>query len=144
MSTGTSLAIMAICQLIATVAIVVAAAGLVVAIILFKRMISAKVDEMMNRVQPILDQTKDIAQQAKETAEKVSEKMDSIMTKADDTVEKVSSRMDSVSAKVEEAVSPHAATFAGYAAAALKAFQLFQQISVTKQAAKTSSSKKSK
>ena len=142
MSTGTSLGIMAICQLISSCAIVVAAAGLVVAIILFKRMISAKVDEMMNRVQPILDQTKDIAQQAKETAELVSQKVDSIMTKADDTAGKVSSRLDSVSAKVEEAVSPHAATFAGYAAAALKAFQLFQQISATKHAAKPSSSKK--
>ena len=128
MSTETSLGIIAICQLIATIAIVAAAAGLVIAIIYFKRMINSKIDEMMNRVQPILDQTKEIAQQAKETAELVGEKVDSIMTRADNTAEKVSSRMDSVTAKVEEAVSPQAATFAGYAAAALKALQLFQQI----------------
>jgi predicted RNA-binding protein Jag len=137
MSTGTSLGIIAVCQLIATIAIIVAAAGLVVAIILFKRMISSKIDEMMNRVQPILDQTKEIAQQAKETAEMVSEKVDSIMTRADNTAEKVSSRMDSVTAKVEEAVSPQAATFAGYAAAALKALQLFQQIAAVKQGPKS-------
>jgi len=141
MSTTTSLGIMAICQLIATVAILVAAAGLVCAIILFKRMISAKIDEMMNRVQPILDQTKDIARQAKETAEKVSEKVDSIMTKADDTAGKVADRMDSVTAKVEEAVSPQAATFAGYAAAALKAVQLFQKLASVKQSAKPSRGK---
>lgn len=142
MSTATSLGIIAICQLIATIAIVAAAAGLVVAIVFFKRMIGSKIDEMMNRVQPILDQTKEIAQQAKETAELVSEKVDSIMTRADNTAEKVSSRMDSVSAKVEQAVSPQTANVAGYVAAALKAFQLFRDIAAVSKAVKPEPDKK--
>ena len=142
MSTQTSLAIMAICQLLATIAIITAAVGLIYVVIFFKRMISDKVDEMINRIQPILDETKGVAQHARETAEMVSEKVDSIMTKAENTAGNVTSRMDSVSAKVEEAVSPQAASAAGYAVAAVKAFQLFQQISTIKQTVKKSAPKK--
>ena len=142
MSTQTSLAIMAICQLLATAAIVTAAVGLVYVAIFFKRMVSDKVDELINRVQPILDETKSVAQQARETAEMVSDKVDSIMSKAEDTAGRVTGRMDSVSAKVEEAVSPQAASAAGYAVAAVKAFQLFQQIANIKHTAGKSSTKK--
>lgn len=128
MSSHASLTTIAICQLITTVMIFLTAAGLIIAIIMFKRMIGAKIDEAMNRVQPIIDQTKEIAEQAKETAEKVSEKLDSIMTKAESTATKVSDRMDSVTAKVEQSVSPQAATIAGYVTAGLKAAQLFKDI----------------
>jgi len=141
MSSESSLAIIAICQLVATIAILAAAAGLIALIFCFKRMITRKIDEVMDRLKPILDETKAVAEQARATAEKVSEKVDSIMTKADDTAGKVADRMDSVTAKVEEAVSPQAATFAGYAAAAVKAFQLFQKIASVKQSAKPSREK---
>jgi methyl-accepting chemotaxis protein len=141
MSREASLAIIAICQLIATVAIVVAAAGVIALIFCFKRMVNRKIDEILGRVQPIIDEAKAITEQARQTAEKLSDKVDSIMTKAEDTASKVTDRMDSVSAKVAEAVSPQAATFAGYATAAVKAFRLFQQLVSAKQSAKPSRDK---
>lgn len=136
MSTEHALSTIAICQLITTIMVFLTAGALIAVIFLFKRMVSQKADELMSRVQPIVDDAKAVAEQAKETAEKVSEKVDSIMTKAEDTADKVTTRMDSVTAKVEEAVSPQAATVAGYAVAAMKAFQLFQQVAAVKQAAK--------
>lgn len=134
MPTQTSLAIMAICQLIATIAMVAAAVGIVVLILSFKRMISAKIDEMMNRLEPIVKDARSIAEQARETAEKVSEKVDSIMTKADETAEKVAVRMDTVTSAVAQAVSPQASAIAGYATAALKVFQLIQRLTSAKRA----------
>ena len=136
MSTQTALTWIAICQMLATLSILAVAIGLLVAVFSFKKLISDKIDQTMNRLQPILDQTKEIAEQAKETAEHVSEKVDIIMTKVEGTAEKVTSRVDNVTAKVEDAVSPQAATVAGYAAAAVKAFQLFQTIASVKQATK--------
>jgi predicted PurR-regulated permease PerM len=136
MSTSVALTIIAICQMLATIAVVIAAGAIVAGIFIFKKLISDKIDQALNRVQPILDQTKEIAEQAKETAEHVSEKVDIIMTKVEGTADKVTSRMDNVTAKVEDAVSPQAATVAGYAAAAVKAFQLFQTIASVKQATK--------
>lgn len=135
MSSDASLTTIAICQLITTLMIFLTAAALIVAIFMFKKMVSDKVDELMNRVQPIVDQTKQIAEQAKETAEKVSEKVDSIMTKAESTAAKVTERMDNVTAKVEQSVSPQAANIAGYVAAGLKALQLFKDISAVRQSA---------
>lgn len=136
MSTSDALTAIAICQMLSTLAVLAAAAGLLIAVFMFKKLISDKIDQAMNRVQPILDQTKQIAEQAKETAELVSDKVDVIMTKVEGTADKVTSRMDNVTAKVEGAVSPQAATVAGYAAAAVKAFQLFQTIASVKQATK--------
>lgn len=136
MSTQTALTWIAICQMLATLSILAVAIGLLVAIFTFKKLISDKIDQAMNRVQPIIDQTKEIAEQAKETAESVSEKVDIIMTKVEGTADKVTSRVDNVTAKVEDAVSPQAATVAGYAAAAVKAFQLFQTIASAKHATK--------
>jgi len=132
MSSEASLTTIAVCQLITTLMIFLTTAALIVAIIMFKKMVSAKIEELMNRVQPIVDQTKEIALQAKETAEKVSEKVDSIMTKAESAATKVTDRMDSVSAKVEESVTPQAANIAGYVAAGLKALQLFRDISAVR------------
>lgn len=136
MSTESSLTAIAICQIITTAMVFLTAAALVVVVFMFKRMVNQKIEEVMNRVQPIIDQTQQVAQQARETAEMVGEKVDSIMTKAESTAGRVTERMDSVSAKVEEAISPKAATVAGYAAAALRALQLFQQVAAVKETVK--------
>lgn len=140
-STQTSLGIIAICMLIATLSIVAVAVGILVIICTFKRMVARKIDEVMNRVEPIVSDAKAIAEQARETAEKVSEKVDSIMTKADDTAGKVASRMDTVTATIAQAICPQAPAIAGYANAALKVYQLFQQFASTKHAAKSSTEK---
>ncbi len=137
----TSLAIIAICQLIATVAIVAAAIGIIVLIFSFKRMVNKKIDEIMDRVEPIVKDAKSIAEQARETADKVSEKVDSIMTKADDTAGKVAGKMDIVASAIAQAVSPQASAVTGYATAALKVFQLIQQFTSGRQAAKASAEK---
>lgn len=136
MSTEHALIWIAVCQTVTTLMVFLTAGALIYVFLKFKQMISEKADEVTKRIQPILDQTQQIAVQAKQTAELVSEKVDSIMTKAETTAGNVTDRMDSVSAKVEEAVSPQAAQVAGYAVAAVKAFQLFQQIAAVKQAAK--------
>lgn len=141
MSTQASLTIIAICQLLTMITVVAIGGAVIYAIFMFRRFISGKIDEILNRIQPILDQTKDIAVQAKETAEKVSEKVDSIMTKAETTATKVSERMDNVTAKVEESVSPQAANIAGYIAAGLKALQLFKDISAVKGSASSTKHK---
>ena len=64
-------------------------------------------------MQPVVDQAMSIAEQAKETAEKVSDKVDSIMTKAEDTADKVTDKVQSVSDKVEEAVNPQSSQSRG-------------------------------
>jgi hypothetical protein len=133
MSTQASLTLIAICQVVTMLMVVAIGAGLIYAILMMKKMISQKVDELMNRVQPIVDQTKDIAEQAKQTAEMVSEKVDSIMSKAEGTATRVTERMDNVTAKVEESVTPQAANIAGYVAAGLKALQLFKDISAARE-----------
>lgn len=129
MSNSASMTIIAVCQLLTTTMVVVIGVGLIYALLKMKKMLNDKMDDLMNRVQPIVDQTKEIAEQAKETAEKVSEKVDSIMTKAEGTATRVTERMDNVTAKVEESVTPQAANIAGYVAAGLKALQLFRDIS---------------
>jgi len=141
MPSETSLAIIAVCQLIITVALVAAAVGIVVVMLSFKRMINKKMDEMMDRVEPIVKDAKSIAEQARETAEKVSEKVDSIMTKADDTADKVAGRLDSVTSAIAAAVSPQAPAIAGFATAALKVYQVFQQFTSARQADKSAEKK---
>lgn len=134
MSIETSVTWIAICQIIITLMVFLTAAALIFVLIKFKKLVSDKVDEALSRVQPIVDQTREIAEQAKDTAEKVSEKVDSIMTKAETTATKVTERMDNVTAKVQESVSPQAVNIAGYVAAGLKALQLFKDISAARSA----------
>lgn len=128
MNEGTALTTIAICQLIMTAAGVVAVAGLIYAIFAFKKMISNKIDEVMDRVQPVVDRAESIAQQAKDTAEKVSEKVDSIMARAESTADTVSTRVESVSSKVEQAVNPQVVAVAGMVGTAVKVMQLYRDI----------------
>lgn len=134
MSTETALGIIAICQLLITIAIIAGTAGVIIALIIFKKVISSKLDQLIGSVEPILEQTRDIAEQAKEATEKLNTTVESILSRADDTAEKLSSRVDSVSAKVAQVVSPKVAS---YAAAAVKGFELIQQVFAARRAAAT-------
>ena len=133
MSSQTSLTIIAISQIILAISIFMAVAGLLYAIFAFKKMISSKVDEAMDRVQPIVDQAKAISEQAKETVEKVSDKVDSIMTKAETTADKVGEKVQSVSEKVETAINPQVLAAAGIVGSAVKCIQLYNDITRIKE-----------
>jgi len=135
MSSDTPLWIIAVCQLITTAAGVVAVVAMVYAIIAFKKMISTKIDEAMNRVQPVVDRAEAIAQSAKETAEKVSEKVDHIMTRAESTAETVSDKVESVSTKVEEAMNPQVVAVAGVVGTAVRCMQIYRDIVQIRQGA---------
>ena len=128
MSNTTSLTIIAICQLAITAAGIVAVGGLIYAILAFKRMISSKIDEAMNKVQPVIDRAESVAQQAKETAEHVSDKVDAIMAKAEETADTVGDKVQSVSTKVEEAMNPQVVAVAGVVGTAVRCLQLYSDI----------------
>jgi len=125
MSTELSLGIMAICQLLITIAIIGGTTALIAVLVLSRKALVAKLDELINRVDPLIEQTKEIAEQVKETTEKVNTTVESILTRADSTTEKLASGVNCVTSTVAHAVNPR---FAGYAAAAVKAFQLIQQV----------------
>ena len=129
MTTESAVTIIAICQLILTVAGIALVIGIIYAVFALKKMVSTKVDEAMAKVQPIVDQAKSIADKAKETADSVSAKVDSIAAKAEDTAEKVSDKVQSVSNKVEEAVSPQVVAAAGLVGAVVKCVELYHDIS---------------
>ena len=122
------LTIIAICQIIMTAAGFIAVIAFVYAIFAFKALISRKINEVMGKVQPVVDQAMSIAEQAKETAEKVSDRVDSIMTKAEDTADKVTDKVQSVSDKVEEAVNPQIVTIAGIVGTAARCVQIYKDI----------------
>ena len=138
MSSETSLIIIAICQLAMIVAAIVLVGVVAWAIFAFKRLVTTKVDEAMAKVQPVVDQAKSIAEQAKQTADTVSEKVDSIMTRADDTAGKVTEKVESVSTKLEEALTPQVVTAGGVIGAAVKCVELFKDASKLKKTAEES------
>jgi|YNPBryantNP2012_1023418.scaffolds.fasta_scaffold29409_2 hypothetical protein len=131
MSADASLTMIAICQLVTTLAGVAAVVGLIYAIVSFKRMISRKIDEVMAKVMPVVDQAKLIAEGARETAQKVGDKVDSIMTKAENTADQLTDRMQRISTKVEEAVSPQVVAAAGIVSGVMKAMQICRDIGKT-------------
>ncbi len=140
MDQGSALTTIAICQIITTVMIFLGIGGLIFAIFAFKNMISKKLDELMNRVQPVVDRAESIAQSAKETAEKVSEKVDHIMTKAESTADSVTTKVQSVSNRVEEAVNPQVVAAAGVVGTAVKCMQLYRDIMQIRQNTRQTSS----
>ena len=141
MSNQVSLTIIAVCQIILTAAIFIAVAGLIYAIFAFKKMISDKIDEAMGRVQPVVDQARGIAEQARDTAEKVSNKVDSIMMKAETTADRVGEKVQSVSERVETAINPQVAAAAGIVGSAVKCVQLFNDITKIRDTIRQSSTR---
>lgn len=128
MSTGASLTTIAICQLLTTLAGLASVAALIYGIVVFKRMINSKLDEVMGKLQPIVDQAKSIADQAQETAEMLSEKIDAIASKAEDTADHVGEKVKTVSDKVEEAISPQVIAVAGAVGAAVRCLEIVRDV----------------
>jgi len=128
MTQPSALTAIAICQIITTVSVFAAAGALVYGFFSFKKMISAKMDEMMAKVQPVVDNAQAIAEQAKETAENVSKKVDSMVAKAEETAGRVSDKVDSISEKVEGAVNPQVVTIAGLVGTAARVVQIYTDL----------------
>lgn len=128
MSESTSLNVIAVCQILSTIAGIAAVAVITYAVFAFKRLVNTKVDQAMDCVQPIVEQAKSIAEQARETADKVSEKVDTMVARAETTVDIVGGRVEAVSSKVEEAVSPQVIAVAGIVGTAVKAAQIYRDI----------------
>ena len=126
---STQLTIIAICQLIATIAMVAAAAGLLYVAFSLKRLIATKIDEAMAEVRPIAEQARAIAEQAAKTADMVSEKVDAIMTTAEDGATSVGNTVQSVSKRMEEAVNPQMVNIAAWVGAAAKCVQIWRDVS---------------
>jgi len=128
MNQETSLAIMAICQLVSMVAIVALVIGFYIMFIKMRKMIDEKVDEALAKVQPILDQATAVANQAKATADTIGAKVDSIANKAETTAGKVGDTVQLLSGKVDQAVTPKVAAAIGIAGAAIKLVELYSTI----------------
>ncbi len=137
MSTETSLAIIAICQLLATIAVV----GLVVATILFVRnakiSLEAKGKEIMDKVDPIVQDAKSISSQTKNTVDILAARVDNISGRVEETATKLTDHVDSVAERVDSAVTPQMATAVGTAATVAKVMEvLIRTSSVAKSAKK--------
>jgi type I site-specific restriction endonuclease len=129
MTTETSLTIVAICQLVAMIAVAAAVGGLLYVLCAFKRMISKKIDQAMAEVKPVAEQARSIAEQAKRTADTVSDRVDSIMTTAEDAATSAGNTVHDVSRRIDEAVSPQIAQIAGLVSAIAKCVQSWHDVS---------------
>lgn len=128
----TQLWIIAICQIVTLLAVVVIAAAVVWLIVWLKKFVSSKVDEAMSEVKPIIEQARGIAEQAKSTADTVAERVDSIMSTAEDTVGSVGDTVKSVSGKMEAAVDPRVVNLAGIVGTAAKCVQIARDVKTIK------------
>jgi len=132
MSTGASLTTMAICQLVATIAVLALVGGLLYVVRGFKRMVSTKIDQAMAEVKPIAEQARSIAEQAKCAADTVSEKVDSIMTAAEDAATSAGNTVQNVSRRMEEAVNPQIVNIAGLVGTIAKCIQAWREVSAAR------------
>jgi len=132
MSTGASLTTIAICQLVATIAMLALAGGLLYAVFAFKRMISKKIDQAMAEVKPIAEQARSVAEQAKRTADTVNEKVDSIMTTAEDAAASAGNTVQNVSRRMEEAVNPQIVNIAGLVGTIAKCIRAWHEASAAR------------
>ena len=132
MTTETSVGIIAVCQLIFAVVGIAAVLAIIWGVFALKKFANKKADEVMERLQPIVDQAKQVAEKANQTAENVSKKIDSIASKAENTAEEVTDKVKGVSEKVEQAVSPQVVAAAGAVSAAVKCFEIYRDVMALK------------
>ncbi|MGC8863710.1 MAG: hypothetical protein ACP5R5_13175, partial [Armatimonadota bacterium] len=120
MSTEVSLTTIAICQLVAAVAAIVLAVGLLYAAFSLKRLVSRKIDQALAEVRPVAEQARSIAERAARTADSAADKVDSIMTAAEDAATDAGNAVRNVSRKMEEALNPQIVNVAALVAAIVK------------------------
>jgi len=136
MSGSTSLTIIAICQLLTTIAGIVAVGAMVWIFFAFKKLVTKKIDQAMGMVKPIADEAKAIAEHARKTADTACERVDTMMSRMESTMDTVGDKVEAVSAKVEEAISPQMIAAAGIVGTAAKAAQIYRDIKKVSQESK--------
>ncbi|MGQ9455343.1 MAG: hypothetical protein ACUVRS_10525 [Armatimonadota bacterium] len=128
MSSDTSLALIAICQLVLTVAILAAAAGMIYVLISTKRTVSSKITHVLEELKPISEKLNSVAEQLKQTADKAADKIDSMLTATEDAVQSVVGTTESISKKIEESFSPRMATIATLITSIVKCLHICREI----------------
>ncbi|MDH7601057.1 MAG: DUF948 domain-containing protein [Armatimonadota bacterium] len=126
MSESASLTLIAISQLVATIAVVILCVGMLYSMVLFRRMLSNKTDQLLAQIKPISERAQAIAEQAKQTADKALEKVDSMMSAAEDAVVSASDTARSVSRKIDESFTPRMAKIAALAVSIAKCVRVWQ------------------
>ncbi len=123
LTTQNSLTIVAVCQLVATLAVVALAGGLLYVVFAFKRMISTRIDQVMAEGKPSAESARSMAEEAKRVADNASEKVDAMMTTAEDAATSIGNTLQSVSKRVDEAVNPQVVAIAGLVGTIAKCVQ---------------------
>jgi peptidoglycan hydrolase CwlO-like protein len=105
MTTEASLTIMAICQLLWTLAIVGLAIAILVTVKKAKTAVEAKTQEMMDKIDPIIADVKNISTQAKDTVDTLAARVDNVAGRVEDTATKLTEHVDNMSEQVEQTTS---------------------------------------
>ncbi len=136
MSQEASLTIIALCSLLATFAVV----GLVIATIVVarkaKNSLEAKGREIMDKVDPIVQDAKSISSQARDTVDTLAARVDNIAGRVEDTATRLTDHVDSVADRVDCAVTPQMAAAAGTAATIAKVIEVLIRTSNVAKSAK--------
>lgn len=127
MSSDTSLTLIAICQLVLTVAILAAAAGMIYALISIKRTVSAKITQVLTELKPVSEKLNSVAEQLKQTTDKAADKIDSMLIATEDAVQSVTEATKSISKKIEESFSPRMATIAALITSIVKCAHIWRE-----------------
>lgn len=124
MTPEASLTIIAICQLLGAIAFVALVIAIIVVIKKAKTALDSKTKEIMDKVDPIIQDAKRISAQTKETVDTVAARVDSVAGKVEETARNISDRVDSVAERVDCAVTPQMTKAVGAAATVAKAVEV--------------------
>lgn len=127
-----ALTMMAWCQLVSAIGMVCVFVALIYLIKTTKKYLDLKVNEILAKLEPVVQQAKAVTEQAKETVDLVGTKIDSITDKADTAVTKVGHTVQLFSGKLEKAVTPKVASVLAIVGAATRLLQLYQSITKDK------------
>jgi len=144
MSQEASLTVIAICCLLSVAAFVAVVVAAVVFVVKTKRSLEAKGKEIMDKVDPIVQDARAISTQAKETVDGIAARVDSIAGRVEETTTKLTDRVDDISDRVDTAVTPNLVTAVGTAATVAKVVEIVLRTSKVAQSAKTAAGEKDK
>lgn len=102
MSQTVSLAIIAICMLVITVAILGTAIALLIVALAAKK----SINKLTSRAQPLISQATETVKTANSIANTVKARTEGIIGKAEDTVDDVSRRIKTTTNIIQESISP--------------------------------------
>jgi len=136
MSAETSLGIIAVCSLLSMLAFVGAVAIAIVFGYRTKRSLEAKGKEIMEKVDPIVQDARSISSQAKDSVDTLAARVDNIAGRVEQTATRLTDHVDSVADRVDNAVTPQMAAAAGTAATVAKVIEVLIRTSNVAKSAK--------